>query len=238
MPITLEDLVMLQPPTPERPLLGSMVLVVEDSRHACEALRLICQRSGARIRRAESLKSAARHLRSYRPRIAVVDLGLPDGSGLELIEWLASADPRIDAIVATSGNDTLQEAAMDAGADLFLAKPIVSVSQFQNAVLSLLSEETRLPIAPRPSHDHVQPDPIALRDDLALAADLLRTGVDQNTFEYVANFLAGLAKSAGRAGIERLAETAWSLAQAPGQTNAASRLVRAIDGERLALEPV
>ena len=43
----LEDLVMLQPPTADRPLLGTIVLVVEDSRHACEGLRLICQRSGA-----------------------------------------------------------------------------------------------------------------------------------------------------------------------------------------------
>ena len=33
MPETLEDLVMMQPPTAERPLLGSMILVVEDSRH-------------------------------------------------------------------------------------------------------------------------------------------------------------------------------------------------------------
>ena len=103
MPETLEDLIMMQPPTPERPLLGTMILLVEDSRHACEVLRMICQRSGARIRRAESLASAARHLRSYRPRIVVIDLGLPDGSGLELIETLAMSEPGIDGIIAISG---------------------------------------------------------------------------------------------------------------------------------------
>ena len=92
MPESLEDLIMLQPPTAERPLLGTLILVVEDSRHACEGLRLICQRSGARIRRAESLASAERHLRSYRPRVAVIDLGLPDGSGLQLIETLAKGE--------------------------------------------------------------------------------------------------------------------------------------------------
>ncbi|MEP0563429.1 MAG: response regulator, partial [Paracoccaceae bacterium] len=46
MPETLDDLLTIQPPSSERPLLGTIVLVVEDSRHACEALRLICQRSG------------------------------------------------------------------------------------------------------------------------------------------------------------------------------------------------
>ena len=74
MPESLDDFIMQQPPTADRPLLGSIILVVEDSRHACEIMRLICQRSGARIRRAESLASAERHLRSYRPRIAVIDL--------------------------------------------------------------------------------------------------------------------------------------------------------------------
>ena len=37
----------------KRPMIGLTILVVEDSRFACEALRIFCLRSGARIRRSD-----------------------------------------------------------------------------------------------------------------------------------------------------------------------------------------
>ncbi len=238
MPESLEELVMLQPPTAERPLLGTIVLVVEDSRHACEAMRLICQRSGARIRRAESLTSAKRHLRTYRPRIAVVDLGLPDGSGLELIDALAQSDPRIDGIIATSGDETLQQVAIDAGADIFLPKPLASVSQFQAAALSLLPVETRPRAITNPNSDNVRPDPIALRDDLTLAAELLHSAPDHKTLKYVAGFLMGLAKSAGGTALASIGDSANALSQGDLSGGSAQTLAQAIDQHVATLEPV
>ena len=236
MPETLEELVMLQPPTAERPLLGTIILVVEDSRHACEALRLICQRSGARIRRAESLASAERHLRTYRPRIAVVDLGLPDGSGLQLIEQMSKADPRIDGIIATSGDESLASAALAAGADTFLPKPLASVSEFQNAALSLLPHDHRPRSVVRPDADDVQPDPIALKDDLSLAAELLRSGSDAETLDYLSKFLSGLAKCAERNRISELGDMVQALVEK--RDGRPEDVVLAIEREAAALERV
>ncbi len=219
MPETLEDLIMRQPPTADRPLLGTIVLVVEDSRHACEALRLICQRSRARIRRAESLASARRHLRTYRPRIAVIDLGLPDGSGLELIETLNRAEPRIDGIIAISGDDSREREALKTGADTFLAKPISSISAFQDVVLDLLPEDLQPEDIARPTTDGVSPDPMALHDDLCLAADLLRSGPNRESIKYIAAFLASLAKDTGD---RALAQLAGTVERVPGETQAAA----------------
>ncbi len=197
--------------TANRPLLGLTILVVEDSRFACEAMRLLCLRSGARIRRADCLRSARRHLQVYRPSVLIVDLGLPDGSGTELIEELARAVPRVPVILATSGDQFVEDAAIAAGADGFLAKPVTSLAVFQNAVLSRLPAEQR-PMGPRVINDEVIcPDPIAYQDDMAHVADVLSERAEGRTLDYVAQFVGGVARSAQDT---ILAQAAESLARA------------------------
>ena len=192
----LADFLMTRPPTAQRPLLGLTVLVVEDSRFACEALRLLCLRSGARIRRADCLRSAARHLQVYRPTVAIVDIGLPDGSGAELLRDLSVGLPRVPVLLGTSGDPDGADLVMRAGADGFLAKPIESLALFQEAILAHLPDSAR-PSGPRVLPDErIVPDPIALRDDLSLIADVLANRSDGGTLDYIAGFLTGIARSA------------------------------------------
>ncbi|MDK3073217.1 response regulator [Sedimentitalea sp. JM2-8] len=198
-------------PTANRPLLGLTILVVEDSRFACEAMRLLCLRSGARIRRADCLKSARRHLQVYQPSVVIADLGLPDGSGIELIEELARSIPRVPVILGTSGDNFSRDAAIAAGADGFLEKPITSLAGFQNAVLSRLPVHQR-PLGPRIVQDDViSPDPMAFHDDMAHVADVLSESAEDTTLDYVAQFVGGVARSAHDTA---LAQAAASLAAA------------------------
>ncbi|WP_439154582.1 response regulator [Yoonia sp.] len=190
---TLNELMLTRTPTTRRPLLGLTVLVVEDSRYASEALRLLCLRSGARIRRADSLAHARRHLAIYRPTVLMVDVGLPDGSGLELIAALVNATPRIDIILGVSGDSMAAPAVMAAGADGFLEKPISSLAAFQSAVLAHLPNDRR-PRGPRLLDDEViKPDLVAYHDDLTHVARVLCTDAD---IDYVTQFLGGVARSA------------------------------------------
>ncbi|MEX0279725.1 MAG: response regulator transcription factor [Arenibacterium sp.] len=201
-------------PTPGRPLLGLTILVVEDSRYASEAMRLLCLRSGARIRRADCIKSARRHLQVYRPSAIVADLGLPDGSGLDLIRELDVAVPRVPILLATSADLGKDTAALEAGADGFLEKPVTSLAVFQTAILSRLPPEEQ-PTGPRQINDEtIFPDPLALQDDLEHVADVLNATPEEKTLDYVAQFVGGLARSA----LDRdLEQAASDLAQASAE---------------------
>ncbi|MCP3969961.1 MAG: response regulator [Rhodobacteraceae bacterium] len=205
MPTPLAPLPLCPPATAARPLAGMTVLVVEDSRLASEAVRLLCLKSGARIRRADSLRAARRHLKVYLPTAVIVDLGLPDGSGIDLIADLTAASPRISVILATSGDEGLFVPAVAAGADGVLAKPIESLAVFQTVVLDNLPPGQRprgLRVMPAGT---VDPDPIALRDDLAHIADVLTSSDDARTLDYVTHFLTGVARSAHDEALESAA---------------------------------
>jgi len=216
-------------PTATRPLAGLTILAVEDSRFASEALRLLCLRSGARIRRADCLASAHRHLKTYRPSVAIVDLGLPDGSGLSLIHEMNSAGHRVPVLLATSGAErqAAAQSALAAGADGFLPKPVDTLAAFQTEILRHLPRDMR-PHGPRPLDGTVlQPDPLALREDLAHALELL----EQETppMGYLRRFLLGLARSAHDT---RLQETAHAL---PGKLAQGERArLRALISSKMA----
>lgn len=205
------------------------VLVVEDSRFASEALRLMCLRSGARIRRADCLASAHRHLNTYRPSAAIVDLGLPDGSGLTLIAEMHRTSLRVPVLLATSGaeREAAEQAALRAGADGFLPKPVQSLGAFQAAILAHVPADMQ-PDGPRPVETGtIHPDQLALREDLSHALDLLAR--DSLPAGYLRRFLLGLARTADDSG---LLETARALPARPAHADRVN--LRALLTDRVA----
>lgn len=228
-------------PRPAAPHPPQTALLVEDSRFAAEAVRLICRRAGVRLRRAESLALARQHLRVYRPDIALVDLGLPDGSGLELIDQLSREKPRISQIIALTGDPMLEQAAWRAGADAFWEKPLhlsgplaqmLGIAPVPGAPLPVCGSFSAPParphsgadtsIAPRspdtpwPRHPdrNMGADPLALRDDLLHAQGLLLPDAGPARIGYAAQFLVGIARSMDDRPLLALAERVRSSGEA------------------------
>lgn len=207
--------------TPERPLNGLKVLVVEDSRSAAQAMRLLTLYSGARLRRADSLAAAHRHLAIYRPDVVIVDMGLPDGDGADLIGELARSDPRVPVLMGTSGDPGAEEIALAAGADGFFPKPVESLAAFQQALIALLPAEDA-PRGPRVLPDkRVAPDIGSLADDLELAAEIMREGAAPG-LAYAAQFLGTVARVAHDPVLE---DAAQRLAGTPAQAPEVARLL-------------
>lgn len=190
------DFMMTLPPTASRPLAGLTLLLVEDSRFASEAMRLMTQRSGARLRRADTLASARMHLRVYRPAVVIIDLGLPDGYGEGLITDLSRAHPRVDVILGMSGDPDGEMRSVVAGADGFLPKPMGSLAAFQSLILKHLPTDRQLHGLRVVTNDNVVPDLVAYEDDLAQAAEVLAHCHDGRSLDYVTQFLSGIARSA------------------------------------------
>jgi two-component system, OmpR family, KDP operon response regulator KdpE len=99
------------------------ILVVDDELQIRRLLTVALQRSGYDTREAAAAREAMRIFERDHPVAALVDLGLPDRDGLELVEVLARGGAC--AVIVVSARDATDEkvAALDLGAVDYVTKP-------------------------------------------------------------------------------------------------------------------
>ena len=97
------------------------VFVVEDQ---AEVGRLVCRALEDHGYKTEMFVRAGdfqRRIKTRRPNLCIIDLGLPDGSGLEVLRSLRLVRPETVSVVTTvMGDDAHIVAALSAGADGYL----------------------------------------------------------------------------------------------------------------------
>lgn len=186
-------------PMPQICRRSNTLLLVEDSRVTADCVRLLFRSAGGRLRRADSLRSARRHISLYTPDAAIVDLGLPDGSGLDLIAEMARRRPRCGLIVATSGDPDLEKDALLAGADRFLHKPFGSGAAFCQILGPVFFGLRQTGSA------EAEPASAALRDDLYLALDMMNGAGAPPAYTH--QFIAQLACMTGDGALEHSVST-------------------------------
>jgi two-component system KDP operon response regulator KdpE len=110
-----------EPPRP--PAMGPVVLVIEDEAPIRRFLRPTLASQGYRVVESETGEDGLLQAATRQPELVILDLGLPDLDGLEVIrrlrEW--SAIPII--VLSARGAESDKVAALDAGADDYVAKP-------------------------------------------------------------------------------------------------------------------
>ncbi len=99
------------------------VLVVDDEPPIRRFLRTSLAASGYRVVEAEDAAAAVRLLGTEKPDLAILDLGLPDGGGIELIGTIRKSSSLPIVVLSARQDERTKVEALDNGADDYVAKP-------------------------------------------------------------------------------------------------------------------
>lgn len=103
------------------------VLVVEDDRDTAESLRMLLEVIGHDVHVAHDGSAALAMATAHRPDVILLDIGLPDMSGYQLVRQLREmpGGPELRIVALTGyGSEEHRRRAFEAGIDVHLVKPV------------------------------------------------------------------------------------------------------------------
>ncbi len=200
------------------------ILVVDDEPAIRRLLSAGLTRVGYRVVEAANAREALAAVQIDKPEAVLLDLGLPDRDGLELVPLLKAAGA---SVLVVSARDATEQkvTALDLGADDYVTKPFDTeevLARIRTALRHRLSAEAEMPVV---RFGTVEID---------LGARLVRKGGDEvHLTPKEFGFLAELAKHPGRVVTHsQLLRTVWG----PGHENDVEYLRVAARGVRRKLE--
>jgi two-component system, OmpR family, KDP operon response regulator KdpE len=210
------------------PAKPAKILVVDDEPQIRTLLRVTLGRAGYAVIEAGTAREALSAKSIDRPDLILLDLGLPDRDGLELITALR-AEPRSALIVVSARDQTDQKvAALDLGADDYVTKPFDT-----EELLARVRASLRQRLASEAERQVVGAGPITI--DL-LSRNVRRDGDEVHVTPKEWDLLAELAKHPGRVLTHQmLLRTVWGPAHV-GQTEYLRVAIRALR-QKLEAEP-
>lgn len=137
------------------------LLLIEDDRAIRRYLRMALEAADLKLAEAETLQQARAELKLSWPDLVLLDLGLPDGDGVDFVRELRRYSGVPVLVLSARMHEQEKVAALDAGADDFLSKP------FGNAEL-VARVRALLRRSGSPSHEErflfgdIEVDPLAM----------------------------------------------------------------------------
>src|SRR5690606_37097205 len=123
------------------------VLVVDDERPIRRFLRVALGSAGYAVVEADSVRSALEQAAATRPDLVILDLGLPDGDGVDVIRRLREWSEIPIIVLSVRGQESDKIQALDAGADDYLTKPF-GTGELLARLRAALRRMARAPVDP------------------------------------------------------------------------------------------
>ena len=117
------------------------ILIIEDEADICLLLNIILKEDDVDIEHVKTLTTAKTYLAENRPNLVILDNRLPDGLGIDFIEYLRENYPSTKILMISGFKAaTAKDVALHNGADGFLEKPFTK-DEVYNSVYELLNAQ-------------------------------------------------------------------------------------------------
>ncbi len=120
-----------------------IVLIVEDDATIVHVLSTILMSNGYNVIKADTGNRARSMINSYHPDVILLDLGLPDMDGIEIIQWLRQNYGTSVLVVSAREDEEEKVRALDTGADDYITKPF-GTSELLARIRTALRHQARL----------------------------------------------------------------------------------------------
>ncbi|MFJ2684297.1 response regulator [Pseudomonas sp. NPDC087342] len=118
------------------------VLIIEDEKEIRRFVRMALQAEGLEVHEADTFHRGLIDAGTRRPDLIILDLGLPDGDGIDLIRDVRSWSPVPIIVLSARGGEADKILALDSGADDYLVKPF-GTGELLARVRALLRRQTK-----------------------------------------------------------------------------------------------
>jgi two-component system, OmpR family, response regulator len=114
------------------------VLIVEDEGEMCLILNILLDGKEMELDHVKTLQSASEYLQKQQPAVVILDNKLPDGLGVDFINYLKANHPATRIIMISGYGAAAKDVALENGADVFLEKPFTK-DQLYSAIEKLVN---------------------------------------------------------------------------------------------------
>jgi len=113
------------------------VLIIEDEGDMCLLLNIMLNGKEMELDHVKSLASAEEYLQKEQPPVVILDNKLPDGFGVDFINFIKTNYPAVKIIMISGYDGSAKDVALYNGADIFLEKPFTR-NQLYDSIMQLM----------------------------------------------------------------------------------------------------